>query len=110
MDPPWFPRTVSCDSSQDHDCTHIDGLLCEATVPPGLDGCRALPPQQFDDLCGSLLEPGSGRAGRTCLAITTLLPTQSSGGSQALRCLSLAPGPLVPLTLRSRAITIPLRS
>ena len=50
MDLPWFPRTMSCDNSQDHDCTHIYGLLCEDTAPPGLDGFRALPPQQFDDL------------------------------------------------------------
>src|SRR5262249_13087307 len=27
MDPPRFARTSSCDSSQDHDCTHIYGLL-----------------------------------------------------------------------------------
>jgi len=41
---------MSCDNPQDHDCTHIYGLLCEDTVPPGLDGFRALPPPQFDDL------------------------------------------------------------
>jgi hypothetical protein len=60
-------------------------------VSPGLDGFRALPPQQFDDLGRSLRYTGSGRAGRTCLAITTSLPTQSSGGSQSLRRLSLPP-------------------
>jgi hypothetical protein len=28
MDPPWFARTISGDSSKDHDCTHIYGLSC----------------------------------------------------------------------------------
>jgi hypothetical protein len=47
MDPPRFARTMSCDSSQDHDCTHIYGLFCGRHGSPGLDGFRALPPQQF---------------------------------------------------------------
>ena len=50
MAPPWFPRAMLCDNPQDHACTPIYGLLCEDTVPPGLDGFRALPPPQFDDL------------------------------------------------------------
>jgi hypothetical protein len=54
MDPPRFARTISCDSSQDHDCTHIYGLFCGRHGSPGLDGLRALPPQQFGDLGRSL--------------------------------------------------------
>src|SRR5215510_4497237 len=110
MDPPWFARTISCDSSQDHDCAHIYGLsygghLCS----PGLDGFRALPPQQFDDLGRPLRETGSGRAGLTCLAITTLLPTQSSVGANSCGVSLCLPGSHVPLRLRGLAIIVTLR-
>jgi hypothetical protein len=55
MDPPRFARTSSCDSSQDHDCTHIYGLLYGGHVcPPALmDSALSLLNSltTFDGLC-----------------------------------------------------------
>ena len=55
MDPPRFARTSSCDSSQDHDCTHIYGLFNGGHVclPALMDSALPLLNSltTFDGLC-----------------------------------------------------------